>query len=66
MSWNRTDLRPTAQARRAVAHYRGAAIYAAMEADEHLDAGDMDRAAFWRRVIAVIGELKDVPAGTVH
>ena len=43
-----------------------AAIHAAMEADERLDAGDLDRAAFWRRVVAAIGDLRDAPAGTVH
>jgi hypothetical protein len=35
-------------------HGDQATIYAAMEADERLDAGDMDRAAFWRRVVAAI------------
>lgn len=47
-------------------HGDRAVIYAAMEADERLDAGDLDRAAFWRRVVAAIGGLQDEPAGTVH
>ena len=46
-------------------HGDRAVIYAAMEADERLDAGDLDRAAFWRRVVAVIGEMQQA-AGTVH
>ena len=48
-------------------HGDRASIYAAMEADERLDAGDLDGAAHWRRVVAAIGELRDAaPAGTVH
>lgn len=47
-------------------HGDQAAIYAAMEADERLDAGDMDRTAFWRRVVAAVNETQDTPAGTVH
>ena len=47
-------------------HGDRARIYAAMEADERLDAGDLDRAAFWRRVINAIGEMQDTPAGTVR
>lgn len=47
-------------------HGDQAAIYAAMEADERLDAGDLNRAAFWRQVVVAIGELQDAPAGTVH
>lgn len=47
-------------------HGDRASIYAAMEADERLDAGDLDRAAFWRRVVAAINELRDTPAVTVH
>ena len=48
-------------------HGDRAGIYAAMEADERLDAGDLDRAAFWRRVVAAVNELRDIaPADTVH
>ena len=52
----------------ALADHHGdqAGIYAAMEADERLDAGDLDRAAFWRRVVAAVNELRDAPADTVH
>jgi hypothetical protein len=40
---------------------------AAMRADELLDAGDLDGAATWRRVLAAIKELENVePSGVVH
>ena len=38
-------------------HGDRASIYAAMEADERLDAGDLDRAAFWRRVVDAINDM---------
>lgn len=48
-------------------HGDQAAIHAALEVDERLDAGDLDRAAFWRRVVAAINEMQDAaPAGMVH
>ena len=40
---------------------------AAMEADARLDAGDLDGAATWRRILDAIKHLQDTkPAGTVH
>lgn len=47
-------------------HGDTAPIFAAMEADAALDAGDLDGAATWRRVVAAIRELQDAPAGPVH
>jgi hypothetical protein len=44
-----------------------ASIVAAMRADELLDAGDLDGAATWRRVIVAIKELKNTaPSGAVN
>ena len=62
------DERRIFQAALALIDHRGdqAAIYAAMEADERLDAGDMDRAAFWRRVVDAINDMRDTPVGTLH
>jgi hypothetical protein len=38
-----------------------------MRADELLDAGDLDGAATWRRVIEAIKELDNMePGGAVH
>ena len=39
-------------------HGDEAAIHAAMRADELLDAGDLDGAAVWRRIIRAIEELQ--------
>ena len=48
-------------------HGDDAAIHVAMRADELLDAGDLDGAATWRRIIQVIKELGNtVPSGAVH
>ncbi len=44
-------------------------IHAAMQADAMLDAGDLDGAAVWRRIVTAINELlADAPAGdaSVH
>ncbi len=35
-----------------------AAIHAAMQADRFLDAGDLDGAAVWRRILSAIEELQ--------
>ena len=39
-------------------HGDEAAIHAAMRADKMLDAGDLDGAAMWRRIIRAIEELQ--------
>lgn len=39
-------------------HGEGAAIQAAMEADDLLDKGDLDGAAVWRQIVAAINELQ--------
>ena len=39
-------------------HGDEAPIHAAMRADELLDKGDLDGAAVWRRIVAVIKELQ--------
>jgi hypothetical protein len=42
-------------------------MYRDVTADELLDAGDLDGAATWRRVIQAIKELGNtVPGGLVH
>ena len=45
-----------------------AVIYAAMQADACLEAGDLDGKAMWLRVIAAIGELqnKERPPGIIN
>jgi hypothetical protein len=46
---------------------RDPTAHTAMRADELLDAGDLDGAATWRRVLAAIKELENVePRGVVH
>ena len=48
-------------------HGDTATIRAAMEADALLDAGDLDGAATWRRILDAVKELQDEkPAVTVH
>ena len=48
-------------------HGDEATIHAAMRSDELLDAGDLDGAATWRRVIQAINELENTePDGSVH
>ncbi len=48
-------------------HGQDAAFHAAQRADAVLDAGDLDGAATWRRVLDAIKQLQGVtPAGTVH
>ena len=48
-------------------HGDTAPVHAAMEADRLLDAGDLDGAATWRRVLDAVKNLRDeTPAGTVH
>ena len=48
-------------------HGDEATIHAAMRSDELLDAGDVDGAATWRRVIVAIKELKNTaPSGAVN
>ncbi|MBT4701412.1 MAG: hypothetical protein HOB79_10085 [Rhodospirillaceae bacterium] len=48
-------------------HGDEATIHAAMRSDELLDAGDVDGAATWRRVIQAINELENTePDGSVH
>ena len=44
-------------------HGDKAAIHAAMRADELLEAGDMDGAATWRRIIKAIEELTSTERG---
>lgn len=39
-------------------HGEAAAIEAAMKADTMLDEGDLDGAAVWRQIVAVINELQ--------
>lgn len=46
-------------------HGDRAPIYAAMEADRLSEAGDLDGAAHWRRVLVSIREMVE-PAGTRH
>jgi len=38
-------------------HGENAPIHAAMRADELLDAGDLDRQAVWKRILAAVEEL---------
>ena len=38
----------------------GAAIQAAMKADDMLDEGDLDGAAVWRQIVAAINDLQRV------
>jgi hypothetical protein len=48
-------------------HGEDAVIHAAMRADELLDAGDLDGAATWRRIIQAIEELGNiVPSDVLH
>lgn len=48
-------------------HGADAAVHAAMRADKMLDAGDLDGAAVWRRIVAAIEDLqKTEPGGAVH
>ena len=48
-------------------HGDEAAIRAAERADAMLEAGDLDGAATWRRILDAIKQLQGVtPAGTVH
>ena len=44
-------------------HGSEAAILAAMRADELMDAGDLDGAAVWRRIVAAIKEMQRVEPG---
>ncbi len=44
-------------------HGDEAPIHAAMRADELLDAGDLDGAAVWRRIIRAIEELQRTDPG---
>ena len=44
-------------------HGDKAAIHAAMRADEMLEAGDLDGAATWRRIIKTIEELASTERG---
>ena len=44
-------------------HGDKAAIHAAMRADELLEAGDLDGAAAWKRIIKAIEELKSTKRG---
>jgi hypothetical protein len=46
-------------------HGDKAPIHAAMEADARLEAGDMDGAAHWRLVLAVVREMVE-PGGVRH
>ncbi len=39
-------------------HGSEAAILAAMRADELMDAGDLDGAAVWRRIVAAVNEIQ--------
>ena len=48
-------------------HGDTAAIHAAMRADALLDAGDLDGAAVWRRIVRAVRELLGrEPVGTVN
>lgn len=48
-------------------HGDHAAIHAAIEADAKLDAGDLDGAAAWRRILDAIKQLQGgKPPGTAH
>lgn len=49
-------------------HGGEAAIHAAMRADELLEAGDVDGAAVWRRIVLAVNKLlSEVPEGSeVH
>lgn len=48
-------------------HGADAAVHAAVRADRMLDAGDLDGAAVWRRIVAAIEDLqKTKPGGAVH
>ena len=46
-------------------HGKDAPIHAAMKADELLEAGDLDGAAVWKRIVKAVEELlsKERPAG---
>ncbi len=46
-------------------HGQVAPIHAAMRADALLEAGDLDGAAVWKRILRAVGELlsKERPAG---
>ncbi len=46
-------------------HGQGAPIHAAMKADELLEAGDLNGAAVWKRIVKAVEELlsKERPAG---
>ncbi len=62
------DLRPSRTIKPLVdEHGDTAAIHAAMRADAMLDAGDMDEAAVWRRVVGAVRELLSrEPIGAVR
>ena len=50
-------------------HGDEAPIHAAMRADELLDAGDLDGAAVWRRIIKAVENLlaeRSSPEATIH
>ncbi len=48
-------------------HGEDAPIHAAMRADELLEAGDLDGAAVWKRVLRAVEELQRVePGAQVH
>ncbi len=48
-------------------HGQDAAFHAAQRADALLEAGDLDGAATWRRILDAIKQLQgETPAGTVH
>ena len=48
-------------------HGGDAVTEASKRADRLSDAGDLDGAAVWRRIVAAIGELqKTEPSGAVH
>ena len=48
-------------------HGDTAPIFAAMEADALLEAGDLDGAATWRRILGAVRQMQhDRPAGAVH
>ncbi len=49
------------------AHGDQAALRAAVRADALLDAGDLDGAATWRKIIAAIEAMRSTePEGTLH
>ncbi len=50
-------------------HGPDAPIHAAMKADAMLEAGDLDGAAVWKRIVRAVEELQRVeprPGGKVH